>query len=316
MDTEDRERQPAETQFAVDLRRQFEALGERARQPRRRRRVVIAAAAAGVVVATMLGGVALAGGFASHRPPEQKPLVAKLHAAAAGSRQGFAYPTNASGQTFGPDRAGVQEPDLVAVVATNGEKGYCWWTDLDGPVPATPQEALWIQAAGGGKKRVIPVYQSDGTTQIGDFVIGGGGSRGVTADGTIVAQAAPTGTAAQPPVWLLEQMSSLARNAGDANAWAWWTMTTADKAVVVEGEDAPSSVTDPGRAVYVVIVLGDFTNWLWSLPAGVSPPTYSWVYELIDAGSHMVDGTGASARPFDATGLDLNIVDLRAAGAE
>ena len=111
-------------------------------------------------------------------------------------------------------------------------------------------------------------------------------------------------------------MSGLARNAGDAKAQAWWTLTTAEKAVVVEGEDAPSSVSNPDRPVYVVVVHGDFTKWLWSLPSKASAPAYSWIFELVDADSRMVDVVGTSARTFDRSGLDMQSVFLPGAGGE
>lgn len=296
-----------------DMDARLRAAIERARH-RKRRRVVVLSVAAAVATLLTLGGVALAGGFGSHRPPEEKPFMPANLPAAGGSQSLFTYPINAHGQTYGPNREGVQEPDLVAVSATHGENGYCWWTDLDGPLPATPQEALWIQNAGRGKQREVPVYKSDGVTRVGDFVVGGVPWSEVTAAGTAIEHPASTEIAAQAPAWLLGDMVTLARKAGDANAWAWWTLTTAGKAVVVEGKDAPSTVSDPNRPVYVVIELGDFTNWLWSQPASGSAPTYSWIYELIDAGSRTVDSAGASARPFSDTGLDVNIVGLRAAG--
>jgi len=44
----------------------------------------------------------------------------------------------------------------------------------------------------------------------------------------------PTPTTAPPP-WLLEGISQEARNCGDPHAFAWWTLTTAQKAAVIEG---------------------------------------------------------------------------------
>jgi len=115
---------------------------------------------------------------------------------------------------------------------------------------------------------------------------------------------------AEPPAWLRETMTRLVRNAGDPDAAAWWALTTAQEAVVVEGEDAPATVANPERPVYVFIVHGDFTRWLWSLPAETSAPEYSWVFELIDAESHVADVVGNSGAPFDTTGLDLRPVIL------
>ena len=71
----------------------------------------------------------------------------------------------------------------------------------------------------------------------------------------------------QPPVWLFDQMKAMATNAGDANAWAWWTQTTAEKAALATG-NSTAGITDPERPVYLAIILGDFTRWLWSLPEG------------------------------------------------
>ena len=121
---------------------------------------------------------------------------------------------------------------------------------------------------------------------------------------------------AQPPDWLLKQMSGLARNAGDPQASAWWTLTTADKAVVVEGTDAPATVADPLAPVYVFVVHGHFTKWLWSLPAGVSPPHYSWVVEEIDAGSRIANMSGNSEKPIDTSGLTMQRVVLPSAAEE
>jgi hypothetical protein len=85
------------------------------------------------------------------------------------------WPTNERGQTYGTRQetaAGVHEPDLMRVLATNGKTGYSLSTDLAGPVPSSPEEALEWQAERGSEPRTIPVYESDGVTQIGVFDIG------------------------------------------------------------------------------------------------------------------------------------------------
>jgi len=106
-------------------------------------------------------------------------------------------------------------------------------------------------------------------------------------------------------------MKGMATNAGDASAWAWWTRTTAEKAALATG-NSTAGITDPERPVYLTIILGDFTRWLWSLPEGTSAPEYSWIFEVIDAGSHDVEVTGASAKPFPTpTDIDLHLVGLR-----
>jgi len=82
---------------------------------------------------------------------------------------------NDRGQTYGSAGAG-EEPDLVAVVATNGRQGY---VDADELADATgsslnfasPEEALRWQDERAGKVVVVPVYLSDGVTRVGDFVV-------------------------------------------------------------------------------------------------------------------------------------------------
>ncbi len=67
-----------------------------------------------------------------------------------------AWKVNANGQTYGvPNESGV--PDLSAAQATNGEVGYIL------------QDELWGFT---GDKGFINVYESDGTTVIGQFPIG------------------------------------------------------------------------------------------------------------------------------------------------
>ena len=81
---------------------------------------------------------------------------------------------NARGQTYGVSGSGDRgEPDLVAVVATNGKDGYANAVDLQGgPMPTSPGDAIARQEANQGRIRTIPVYESDGTTVIGEFKIG------------------------------------------------------------------------------------------------------------------------------------------------
>ncbi len=63
---------------------------------------------------------------------------------------------NANGQTYGtPNEKG--NPDLVSVQATNGAIGYSFWTDF---------------MSHGNQGDTFPVYESDGTTVIGEFFIG------------------------------------------------------------------------------------------------------------------------------------------------
>jgi hypothetical protein len=90
------------------------------------------------------------------------------------------FPTNASGQTYGnPDpRVGLDDyPDLLHVEATNGKTGYVdrhLLDELTGANLSSPDEAVeWQrqQDAAGPGVTYIPVYESDGTTVIGEFPI-------------------------------------------------------------------------------------------------------------------------------------------------
>ena len=63
-------------------------------------------------------------------------------------------------------------------MASNGRDGYAWGTDLDGPPdPKTPSDAIartqWY-AAHPEYVRCVPVYESDGTTQVGVLTMGSG----------------------------------------------------------------------------------------------------------------------------------------------
>jgi hypothetical protein len=291
MDPEDRERQLGETRSLRELRQQLETLASAGARRRTRPRRLVLALGAGVAVAIVLGGVALAGGFdgllvgASHRPEPKVLWLTPLNGSPLPTPT--PYPTNAAGQTYGGAQQ-TAEADLQSVVAERGENGYCWASDLNGPWPMNPTEAQWFTPA--RQKRAIPVYKSDGVTQVGVF-------------GDV--------SVPQPPVWLFDQMKDMATNAGDANAWAWWTRTTAEKAALATG-NSTAGITDPGRPVYLTIILGDFTRWLWSLPEGTEAPEYSWIFEVIDPGTQQVDVTGASAKLFPVPDdVDLHLVGLR-----
>ena len=84
---------------------------------------------------------------------------------------------NANGQTFGVENANGS-PDLIAVVATNGQLGYAYVSDMNaagGPAPTSPEDALVQQQERLGEAFTVNVYESDGETVIGEFVIGSSG---------------------------------------------------------------------------------------------------------------------------------------------
>lgn len=78
---------------------------------------------------------------------------------------------NVNGETYGyaiqAETIGY-EPDLIAATGTNGTDGYVRGTDLEGPIPSSPEEAIAMQSTNG---RYIPLYESDGETVIGEFYI-------------------------------------------------------------------------------------------------------------------------------------------------
>lgn len=90
------------------------------------------------------------------------------------------FRVNDSGQPYGITGDERGEPDLIAVIATNGQEGYVKRTELeeaDGTAAMreldSPEDALAWQEAHAGEVSFIPVYESDGTTKIGDFQVGG-----------------------------------------------------------------------------------------------------------------------------------------------
>jgi hypothetical protein len=89
---------------------------------------------------------------------------------------------NADGYTYGTERApsvggfgprtADTVPDLMAVIASNGRSGYAWSKDLDGPSPSSAGEAARWSETHPCQPRSVPVYESDGKTQIGVFEMG------------------------------------------------------------------------------------------------------------------------------------------------
>lgn len=95
---------------------------------------------------------------------------------------------NAKGETYGVENVNGS-PDLIAVVATNGKVGYAYAAEMDaawGPEPTSPEHALQMQEERAGTTVSVPVYQSDGETVIGEFVMGDTTDPGVMGDGATV----------------------------------------------------------------------------------------------------------------------------------
>lgn len=81
---------------------------------------------------------------------------------------------NANGETYGTE-AFDAVPDLILAYATNGNEGYIRRSELEdasGPTPTSPAHAVEIQEAREPGSVMIPVYESDGETVIGEFAVG------------------------------------------------------------------------------------------------------------------------------------------------
>ncbi|MET3175968.1 UNVERIFIED_ORG: hypothetical protein ABIB52_003841 [Arthrobacter sp. UYCu721] len=82
---------------------------------------------------------------------------------------------NANGETYGVESQENGTPDLIAVMATNGQSGYAYARDLyGGPMPTSPEDLI-KNFSNPIPLREIPVFLSDGETQIGVFQAAGGG---------------------------------------------------------------------------------------------------------------------------------------------
>ncbi len=88
-------------------------------------------------------------------------------------REATALGVNANGDTYGVLGSDAGEPDLVAVEATNGRSGYVYASELAGYTPTSPDDAAAWMAEHGDEVRIIPVYESDGETVVGEFHQGG-----------------------------------------------------------------------------------------------------------------------------------------------
>jgi hypothetical protein len=91
------------------------------------------------------------------------------------------WPVNAAGQTYGNGALAAsadEYPDLITATATNGQRGYVVNADLNEASGesvlargASPDSiSAWVEGAA-GVDRTIPVYDSDTTTVLGEFLI-------------------------------------------------------------------------------------------------------------------------------------------------
>lgn len=81
--------------------------------------------------------------------------------------------------------------DVVSAIATNGRRGYVYDSQLNPAPPSTPAQAIAEQNAP-WEPDYIPVYERDGSTVIGQFLINSGGApKGWVAQHTQTAPARP-----------------------------------------------------------------------------------------------------------------------------
>ena len=95
-----------------------------------------------------------------------------------------------------------------------------------------------------------------------------------------------------PEAWLLERMSQLAGDAGDARATAWWELQTRHYLKPIEGDKTPESPYQQWATVWLIILHGDFAGG-------------DWRYWLLDQDSHNVLASGQSDTQFVMSGPQL-----------
>lgn len=136
----------------------------------------VLAGVAALVVGVTASLFAMNANAASEPGVDQSPTVGSEQAPEAGA-ESPAWPTNARGLTYGSSlfaESPDDEPDLILAYAEDGQLGYVYRDELNGPMPSSPEEALAQQAAMLAEYpdgRSIPVYEADGLTKIGVFVV-------------------------------------------------------------------------------------------------------------------------------------------------
>ncbi|WP_062071235.1 hypothetical protein [Demequina sediminicola] len=135
-----------------------------------------AALAAGVGIAA---GAAFVVGAATSPSLGEPTGVPSPEAGDARVKDDSAFPMNASHETYGSaaDAASPeQEPDLILVVATNGKLGYVRAAELNkasgADIDNAEDAATWQEerlASGRGASNMVPVYDKEGRTVIGQF---------------------------------------------------------------------------------------------------------------------------------------------------
>lgn len=155
-----------------------------------------------VAVATLIGGVGLGAVAAASNPVEAAPVgLSAEQGVLTTPKPAPTYPQNANGQTYGSAAEATSpdnEPDLISVITTNnllpadaakltateiaavdtgrGEVGYVRKTELNdanGSNIKSPDEAAEWMRDGARKDHAVTVYEKDGVTPIGQFIVYG-----------------------------------------------------------------------------------------------------------------------------------------------
>lgn len=133
----------------------------------------------------LTAGLALTAGSAIAQMPEVLSPTGVTASSGTPTKEMAApsYSLNSIGLSYGSALSATSpenEPDLILVVATNGLEGYVYKSDLDaanGTEAAksftSPEQAVRWQETQGLQDRMIAVYNVDGKTKIGDFIVGG-----------------------------------------------------------------------------------------------------------------------------------------------
>lgn len=157
------------------------------RIPLRGHTLLAGVALVGAVV-VIVAGANLALGSGATQSNEAAKATATVTPVANGT-QTTQWPRNAAGYTYGSAalaKSYWDEPDLIGAEATNGNAGYAFKKDLENPIPV-PGPELDAFVARGAWTEKVPVYDADGVTQIGVFVVWRGAmpapEAGATAEG-------------------------------------------------------------------------------------------------------------------------------------
>lgn len=128
-----------------------------------------------VGISTMVAGFAIVGGGTAIATGAltngDQVAIQQLPGTAASPAPAWAV--NSNGQTYGSllnSTSSATDPDLVQVMATNGQTGYVYSKQLNPAAPASPAAAI-AQENANTAGLFIPVYAQDGTTVIGQFEV-------------------------------------------------------------------------------------------------------------------------------------------------